>query len=201
MIAEVELQQVGHLSYIRMFQYIQESQECEEENATKRADAYPHVARNDECVAVAWLVVHHLLRWWQRGQCHCCKSIHNEIYPQHLRNRERTLCSHESTCQDNEARYNVYGKLEKNETLYVLIQTAPPHDGTADGKERIVDDCNVGSLFGNTRSVAHRESDVSGFQRRGVVCAVARNGYYLVERLQALHQTLFVHWLCACYNL
>ena len=63
MIAEVELQQVGHLSYIRMFQYIQESQECEEENATKRADAYPHVVRNDECVAVAWLV----LLWGHRA--------------------------------------------------------------------------------------------------------------------------------------
>ncbi len=171
-----------------------------EERDAGADDACGHGTGDDELPAVARLVVHDALRWRQRGQGHGGESVHDEVHPKHLRHCERTLRAHEGTGHHGEACRYVDGELKKDETLYVLIERAAPHDGAPDGAERIVDDGDVAGLLGHARAIAHRQAHVGGFQRGCVVGAVAGDGHHLALPLQAPHEPALVHRPCAGYD-
>lgn len=69
----------------------------------------------------------------------------------------------------------------------------PSSDGLHYGSEVIVRQHHVSGLFGNIRAGdTHRDPDVSGFQSRGVIRAIAGHRHRGAAALQRLHNAQFV---------
>lgn len=59
--AKLHMKQVCHLCYVSMLEDVQHSQKDEEEQASHADDFLKHWLVDDERLAVAWLVMHHIL--------------------------------------------------------------------------------------------------------------------------------------------
>ena len=123
--------------------------DCEEQTADD-ADAVHHGGCDDKRVATARLLLHHLTRRRQRGQCHCGKGVHDEVHPEYLRDGQRQFGTNEGTAEHQQQGSHVDHELEEDETLDVLIERAAPHDRLNDGAERVVDERDVAGFLGNT---------------------------------------------------
>ena len=104
--------------------------------------------REDEVGLSAWLTLHHLGRRGQRGQGHGSKGVHDQVYPQYLRNGERQFGAYGRTSQHQQQGRHVNHKLEIKEPLYVLIQRATPHHGLDNAVKRVVDEGYVAGVLG-----------------------------------------------------
>ena len=98
--AQLYNQQIGKLSYFCMLEYIQHSKQHQEEEAAHTYNLTKHRLVEDKRIAVTRLVFHHALGWRQGGESHGCEGVHDEVYPQHLRNHKRRLRAHESAAED-----------------------------------------------------------------------------------------------------
>lgn len=87
----------GDVSYLSersqsgMLEVIEEDEQNGCEQQSDRYDVAPHRACDDERRAAARLVAHDALRRRQRRERHSCKSVHDEVYPQHLRDRKSVV--------------------------------------------------------------------------------------------------------------
>ena len=61
-----------------------------------------------------------------------------------------------------------------------------------DAVERVVNQRDVAGLLGNAGTRAQRETYMGTVQGRGIVGAIACDGYHLTTLLQQAHQTLLV---------
>ena len=77
-----------------------------------------------------------------------------------------------------------------HELLDVVVDAPPLLDGRHDRGEVVVGEHHVGRLAGDVRAAdAHRNPDVSGLHRRGIVDAVAGHRHDMAEALQRPHDS------------
>ena len=80
------IQQVGASGDVVVLQENQQDEQQGGEDDSHASNHPCHRAVDDEVGAGARCFVHDVSRGRQRCQCHGCKSVHDEVHPQHLRN-------------------------------------------------------------------------------------------------------------------
>ena len=185
--------EVREASDVGIFEGHQEGEEDAEEHDSRAQYAAPHRVVDDEAFPVSRFLVHHPACRRQRCQRHGREGVHDQVDPQHLRDRQRRLRPHERPHQHNQAGHHVHRHLEEDEPLYVLVQRASPHHRPSYRAERVVDDGDVACLLRHRRAVTHGQPDMSRLQSRGVVGAVSRDCHHLAFGLQRFHQPFLVH--------
>ena len=78
---------------IDMFEILQQPEQKQHKSNSGPDDTACHRPGNDIIVQMTRLVPHNPLVGRQGSQCQSCEGIHNEIYPKHLSDCQRRLCS------------------------------------------------------------------------------------------------------------
>ena len=86
----------GYENGMNLYQPTKNTQQQEEEKAYE-GNAPLHAAIDDKSMLTERLLPHHLPTRWQRSQSHCCKGVHDEVYPKNLGNRQGQLCANNGT--------------------------------------------------------------------------------------------------------
>ena len=92
----------------------------------------------------------------QRGQ-----RVHNHVNPEELDSLKGRFLEQDGTCDSEEQRVHVHGKLELQEALNIVVDVSAPGAGLHNRVERIVldDDVSSGQAHLSTGQT-HAEADV-----------------------------------------
>ena len=121
------------------------------------------------------------------------KAVGDEIQPEDLDRRQRGRPAGHGGEEHEEHLPGVAGEEIVHELLDVVVDAAAFLDRDHDRGEVVVGEHHVGRLAGDVGAgTPHRDPDVGGFDRRGVVDAVAGHRHHVAERLERLHDPQLV---------
>ena len=155
--------------------------------------AQQHILCEYACVPGRGFAVHKTCAHGFKTERDCGRTVHYDIYPQHLQCREGVAYLQNHAEEDYQHGRKVYRKLELNEALEVFVNaSAPLHRGDYRG-ERVVQKDDIAGLLGNFRTRnAHCDADVGVLYGGSVVYAVARYRNHVALRLERLdHSHLY----------
>mmetsp|Transcript_37798 Transcript_37798/g.74716 ORF Transcript_37798/g.74716 Transcript_37798/m.74716 type:complete len:420 (+) Transcript_37798:533-1792(+) len=140
----------------------------------------PHARGDDGLTAVHWGALQLLLGGGLRGQGQRSQGVHEEVEPEELRRAQGRVLHVQRADGGQGQSGDVDRELELQELLDGVVHVSPPLGRRHDGGKVVVQQNDVGRVFGGGGACdAHGEPDVRPLQRGGVVGAVARHGHYL----------------------
>ena len=118
------------------------------------------------------------------------QAVGDEVQPENLNCGEGRRPARDGRHKHQEHLAGVARQEIVHELLDVVVDAPPLLDGRHDRGEVVVGEHHVGRLAGDVRAAdAHRNPDVSGLHRRGIVDAVAGHRHDMAEALQRPHDS------------
>ena len=147
----------------------------------------------------------HRLVWWPRRAAHDVglrrldaegqrwQAVGHKIQPENLDRGEGRRPARDRRHEHQEHLAGVARQQVVDELLDVVVDASALLHGCHDRGEVVVGEHHVGRLAGDVGAGdAHRDPDVGGLHRRGVVDAVAGHGDHVAESLQRPHDPQLV---------
>jgi hypothetical protein len=120
------------------------------------------------------------------GERDVLQPVGHQVEPQQLGRQHRQRPAEHQRAEDHEDRGGA-GRDEEERDLAQVVEGDPPFlDRGVDAREVVVGEDHVGGLAGDVgAALAHRDADLGGLERRGVVDAVAGHGHDLAAAWSA----------------
>ena len=154
--------------------------------------AQQHFSADNRRTAALRLLFQILLQCRLTAKGQSRQRIHNQIYPQNLRNSQRLVDVDKRRDKVNRHRRSVNRQLKDDKFADRIINRATIKNGLLDAEEIIVKNNDVACLLRHLSATAHGKADVRLFQGRGIIDAVARHAHDKVQLLRQTHKAQLI---------